>query len=50
MFLVSDAISEYHVMKGLCDFLSGSRPSCQVITMPSLVAIGIVVVGSYEVK
>ena len=47
MILVSHVVSQGHLIKGSCDFMSGST-SCSVITLPSLVALGIVVVEMWR--
>ena len=43
MVLFCHIISQNHVIQGSCGFMDGSHP-WEVSTMPSLVAIGILVV------
>ena len=43
MVLVCQVMSQDYMIKGLCDFMSGS-PSRYATILPRLVAIGIVVV------
>ena len=39
MILVCHAISQDHMMKGLCDFI-GKSPSTEIIILPNLLVIG----------